>query len=238
MTKVLAILDGSVESRVVTAVAGAVADAMGAEVETRRPRRQTPRDELVGAIGRPEVVAAVLGFLPPRPGAAGWGSLPLDLCTVVDKPLVLVPPKAPAVSRLRRVLVPVEGDPGAAASIRDTTTIQVARDLDLEIVVLHVRDAGSLPMFDDQPQYETDAWAQEFLARYVSVPAAAVRLELRIGTAQEQVPAAAIELDADLIALGWLQDSSPGHAAVIRSALQRCDTPVLLVPLVRRPAPV
>jgi nucleotide-binding universal stress UspA family protein len=130
----------------------------------------------------------------------------------------------------------MEGDPDTAATMRNT--IRLARDVDLEIVVLHVRDAASLPMFEDQPQHETDAWAQEFLARYVSVPAAAVRLELRVGMPHEQIPAAAAELEADLVALGWLQDSSPGHAKVVRAALERCPTPVLLVPLVGRLARV
>jgi hypothetical protein len=80
VAKVLAIVDGPVEPRVVTAVAGAVAGAMGAEVEIRRPREGKPRDDLVAAIGHPEVVAAVLGFPPPRQA--------LERCAT---PVLLVP---------------------------------------------------------------------------------------------------------------------------------------------------
>jgi Universal stress protein family len=232
MTKVLAVVDGPVEPGSVITIAGAVADVMGAEVQTQRLRERTTWDDLADAISVPEVVAAVLGFLPPSPLTPTEEVTALELSTIVNKPLVLVPPKAPVISRLRRVLVPIEGDPDTSATMRDT--IRLACDWQLEIVVLHVRDTASLPMFEDQPQHETDAWIQEFLARYVSVPAATVRLELRVGTPDVQIPAAAIELEPDLVALGSLRDSSPGHATVIRSALEHCTTPVLLMPLVRR----
>jgi hypothetical protein len=43
------------------------------------------------------------------------------------------------------------------------------------------------------------------------------------------------QTNADLIALGWAQELAGGRAPVVRAALARCHTPVLLVP-VRAPA--
>jgi hypothetical protein len=98
----------------------------------------------------------------------------------------------------------MEGDPSTAYALR--TTIGLASASELDVVVLHIDDKASLPAFEDQRQHETQAWAAEFLARYVPIPPEAVRLELRVGVAADQVLALASEIGADLIALAWSQD--------------------------------
>ena len=108
--------------------------------------------------------------------------------------------------------------------------IEIACDANLDVVVLHVHDEASLPAFTDQPQHETDAWAEEFLARYVPSRFGDVRLEVRVGRRNEEVLRAAEELDADLIALGWSQISLPA-ARRSCAVLERGHIPVMLVPV-------
>jgi hypothetical protein len=62
-----------------------------------------------------------------------------------------------------------------------------------------------------------------------------VRLELRIGRAEDLVPRVAEESRSDLIALGWARELAPGRAPVVRAALERSGLPVLLVPVVSEP---
>jgi hypothetical protein len=128
------------------------------------------------------------------------------------------------------VLVPLAGDPSTAASLR--TTLHVVRAHEIDVVVLHVYDEDSIPAFDDQPQHETDAWAREFLARYVPMPERAVRLELRVGSPDEEVLAVAKGSGIDLIAVGWGQDLSSDRARIVRPILERSKVPVLLLPVI------
>jgi len=97
-------------------------------------------------------------------------------------------------------------------------------------VALHVFDKGTTPRFLDRPEHDIDAWTREFLARYCSEPGS--RLELRAGRTGHHVVDAAEGEDADMIALTWSQDLSPGRAAVVREALARTCLPLLLVPVV------
>src|SRR5262249_41440650 len=115
--------------------------------------------------------------------------------------------------------------------------IELAPEVELEVVALHVYDLDSLPAFTDQPQHEQPAWTLEFLQRYCPSGYRDVRLETRVGRSGELVPLVADEQSCDLIALGWSQELAPGRAVVVRETLERSRRPIFLVP-VRAPAEV
>jgi Universal stress protein family len=101
------------------------------------------------------------------------------------------------------------------------------------VLALHVFDAERIPRFSDQPQHEVDVWEREFLARYCSQPG--TRLHTRRGWASSAILEVATAEHADVIALGWAQDLSPGKAAVVRDVLGKATVPVMLLPLSAQP---
>ncbi len=109
---------------------------------------------------------------------------------------------------------------------------ELADGFELDVVVLHVHDEASIPLFNDQRQHETRDWAREFVARYCPWGVGDVRLETRVGRRDEEILRAAEEFEADLIALGWAQELAPGRAPVVRAVLERGHVPVLLVPVI------
>ncbi|MEJ7793476.1 MAG: universal stress protein [Gaiellaceae bacterium] len=166
------------------------------------------------------------------PGGRGSpvGAVALELLTAQPKPVAVVPAGTAHPGRLGRILFPLEGT--RSTSLAPRRTIELALDAGLEIVLVHVFDAASLPSFTDQPQHETAAWAGEFLARYFPHPPEDVRLESRVGDPAEHVVSVAHEIDADLVALGWEQELAPGRARVVRAALEQARLPVFLIPIV------
>lgn len=248
-TRLLAAVDNSAVARHVLETAKALAPLYGASVDAvhiREDGSQTAKaaasatglelreladptfDRLIELGHVHDVVGLVIGTKAGRLARRPLGHVALDLLVAVRKSLVLVPPQTAIPFRLRRVLVPLDGTSVTAAAL--TRTVDLARDSEVEVEVLHVHDEESLPLFSEQPQHETESWAREFLARYCpSVDLA--RLHLRVGRPGEHVLRVAQEMDADLIALGWAQDLSPGRAAVVREALERSRIPVLLVPV-------
>jgi nucleotide-binding universal stress UspA family protein len=246
MTKVLAAIDNSAAAKPVLATAAQIAGLYEADVEAVHVRQNGDRTvraaadaaglslrtlthSVVGALARAgrdeEVEAMVVGARGTHAGRRPAGHVALRLIVSLDKPVIVVPPEGRPATDLRRVLVPLDGTRETAAAL--DRVVRLARRHDLEVVVLHVRGDDSLPRFDDQPQHEADAWSEEFLARYC--PDCDVRFEQRVGIPGEHVLGVAEETDADLIALGWSRNLSPGRAQVVREALDRSRVPVLLV---------
>jgi hypothetical protein len=144
------------------------------------------------------------------------------------KPVVLVPTAArDRPPPIRRVLIPLDGTARSAAAVAATAE-QLARG-GAELVVLHVFDAETVPMFWDQPAHAGHTWAQEFLARYCAQPGA--RMELRSGAAAEHVLKVARAEKADMITLAWSQRLDPGRAPIVRRAIVEAAVPVMLVPI-------
>ncbi len=137
------------------------------------------------------------------------------------------PDPAPPV-KLRHVLVALDGTRASADALG--RMIRLATDANLDVVLMNACDEEATPHFSDQPQYETDVWATEFLARHCPVAAERVRLELRVGVAADEVLAASADTGADLVVLGWSQVLAGGHAPVVREALEHSRVPVLLLP--------
>jgi nucleotide-binding universal stress UspA family protein len=248
--RVIAALDNSLAARGVLATAGALARVFGAEVDAVHVGDEPDRlassaataaaielrkltgsivPALVEAAEAEDVVALVVGTRRLPLGGRPVGATALELITSLLKPVVVVPPDAAWSGALRRVLVPLEGTP--STSLAPKALIELAQDASVEIVVLHVHDAATLPAFTDQPQHQARAWGEEFVARYCPWGVGNVRVELRVGRREEEILAAASETESDLIALGWAQELATGRAPVVREVLERGRIPVLLVPV-------
>jgi nucleotide-binding universal stress UspA family protein len=250
MNKVLAAIDNSSAARSVLAVARTLADLLAVDVEAVHVREDGERNAqaAAAAAGVPfrstakpviaalaeegraqDVLAVVLGARGVRSGRRPAGHVALELALSLPKPLVVVPPEARLPDGFRRILVPLNGRRTSAVALSETLVF--ASKQAIELVVLHVHDEGTIPLFSDQRQHELESWGREFLRRHCPHPAH-VRLEVRIGSPSESVLQVADETASDLIALGWSQDLSAGHAAVVRAVLERSSVPVLLVPVV------
>jgi nucleotide-binding universal stress UspA family protein len=188
-----------------------------------------PARQIISAAADHDVAAVVLGARGTPWGTRPCGHVTMRVIKEVEKPSVVVPPEAVPKDKLHSVLVPMMGQPTRAASVRNTIALVNASHID--VTVLHVYDEAHLPAFSDQPQYETQEWAQEFLARFVPIPADAVRLELRVGVPAEQIMRVCEETSPDAIAMGWIQDVSPGRGLLVQAVLERSRIPVILLPV-------
>ena len=253
MKKVLAALDTSIAVTPVLAAARSLAGLLDAEVEAIHVRTDGSTtvqrsaeaanvplrvvtgevvEQLVAAGAADDVAVLVLGArgapTDPRP----LGATAEAVATGVFKPVLIVPPELAPPPVLRRILVPLEGT--VSSSLAPRSVIELAQDAEIDVVALHVLGGDDIPPFTDQPQHEHDAWTTEFLARYCPGQVGGVRLELRIGRAEDVVPLVAEQLECDLIALGWAGELASGRAPVVRAALERSHRPVMLVPVLTR----
>jgi nucleotide-binding universal stress UspA family protein len=120
----------------------------------------------------------------------------------------------------------MEGTPRDARRLK--RAIKLAEHADLEVVVLHVDDESSIPLFSDQVQHETEAYADQFLARFVPGTKHA-RLELRVGIPVDQILMTADQEEPDILAIGLPHVDDPQRGQVVRSVLDRSHVPLLLV---------
>jgi nucleotide-binding universal stress UspA family protein len=255
MTNVMAAINGTPVGRAVLAVAEEVARVLDVSVEAVHvvdkgagPNISAPataaaasrsilvrmldgdvEPALVEQARSPDVRAVVMGLRRTVAGSRPAGHVALGVMVSVLKPVIVVPPTTPATFRLRKVLVPVQGRP--ADALEDVMTI--AKSAELEMVFLHIHDEWSMPSFEDQPHYDVESWSREFLARWVPGAGGGTTMELRIGAPEEQILEVARDVGADMIALGWAQDLSPGRATVVRWALEHTPIPLALMPLAR-----
>jgi nucleotide-binding universal stress UspA family protein len=249
MKKVIAALDNSLAAQPVLATACILGKLLAAEVEPVHIATDGDRiaqstadaaglplhtlggstvDALLEAAGADDVEAVVIGARDTPGGRRPLGSTALAVATSLAKPVVVVPPDARPPTAVRRVLVPLEG---ISLSLTPRRIVALGQAADVEVVVLHVRDEASLPLFNDQPHHELVAWQREFLSRYCPWGIGSVRIETRVGRSEELVPLVAEQTQADLIALGWGQSLAEGRAPVVRAVLARGKTPVMLVPV-------
>jgi nucleotide-binding universal stress UspA family protein len=249
MRKVIAALDNSAAATCVVAVATRLADVFGAEVEAvhvgvreagtaaataaaagvELRRLEGPVVSALGEVMKDASAAALVVGTRGVPTGRTVGSTALELITSLDKPIVVVPPDADRRRMLKRVLIPLEGT--IATSLAPKGLIELAEDAEIEIVVLHVHDAATIPSFTDQPQHEASAWREEFLARYCPWGIGNVSMHVRVGRRGDEILHAVAETNADLVALGWTQELAVGRAPIVRELLERGRTPVLLLPL-------
>ena len=249
MKTVLAAVDNSLAARPVLATAQALAalldaNTQGLHVRTGSDRTARSTTEAAGVpleitsgpvvqrlidAGRADDVVALVVGTRSTPGGRLLGTTATAVATALLKPVVVVPPEARAPGRLTRVLVPLEASLPAGRAPR--TILELARDATIEVLALHVLEEDAIPSFTDQPQHEHTAWTHEFLARYCPWGVGTVRLETRVGRADEVVPLVADESVCDIVALGWARELAPGRASIVRATLERSRVPVMLVPV-------
>ncbi|HEX6873309.1 MAG TPA: universal stress protein [Micromonosporaceae bacterium] len=190
-------------------------------------------EQLIAGDHNPDVVATVIGARALRRDPRPLGTTAVAVATRTSKPMLVVPPEARLHPRFNRVLVPLEGS--VVSSAAPQVLIELAPDVALDIVALHVLGRDTIPAFTDQPQHEQAAWTREFLARYCPWGLDLVHLETRVGHIDELVAEVASEYDCDMVVLGWLQDLTPGRASVVRATLARSTVPIFLIRLPAEP---
>jgi nucleotide-binding universal stress UspA family protein len=186
-----------------------------------------PIESLARAAAAEDVAALVIGARGAPAGKRSVGSTALQLITVLQKPVVVVPPAIAPPRRIESVLVPLDGTTASAAALHET--VMLAREAAAEITVAHVQQRHATPPFEDHLPHEVDAWSKEFIARYCP-SATDATLELRVGEPHEHILEIVRQNDCDLLALGWSQDLAGGRAAVVRRMLAESPVPVLLAP--------
>jgi nucleotide-binding universal stress UspA family protein len=253
MSTILAAIDDSAAAMPVLGTALALAPVFGAEVEAvevaetvgRTARSAAlaahvpitnlpgdPLEEIIRLAERDDTLAVVVGARRSASGRRPAGHLTLALADALAKPVIVVPPDSPPPARIHRALLAVAGTAHSARYLQ--RTVALAAGAEIELVVVHVEDEDSIPSFSDQVQYEVEAYATEFLARYVpGIPA--TRMEMRIGLPAEEILAAVEDVDPDIIAIGWPQRGGDGRGLVVREVLERSRLPVLLVALADGP---
>jgi hypothetical protein len=249
MTRVLAAIDATTASAGVIRVAAEVGRVVGADVDVVHVRddatttdAQVQVDDsgltlrlldgpvapaLVSEASADDVEAVVVGLRRTVGGSHPVGHVALEVIDHANTVVVAVPPTIPSTFELRTVLVPIHGEPAAALG----RVVRLAQGARLDVVILHVHDESSIPSFEDQPHYDVEAWAGEFLARWVPGARPDAVVEVRVGAPEEEILTVARECGAQMIAIGWDRDRSPGRATVVRTALRRSDVPVALLPL-------
>lgn len=225
--EILAVLDAGSGDDQVTRTAAAVGALLHLDVRALPiavvddPSRAAA--EVLSALADRRVRGCVLAAGTP-PDALSW-----QVVASSDKPVVVIPPGARLPRpQITRVLLPLDGCSESALAIA-----RIARLLDragVELVVLHVFDAATVPGFWDQSAHAYRAWTAEFLSR-CPVPAG-TRLQVRNGRPGSHVVSAAQTEQADIIALGWSRCIDPGRAATVRESVLGASVPVLLLPIV------
>jgi nucleotide-binding universal stress UspA family protein len=182
-------------------------------------------DEIVRVGERPDVALVVLA-LSNLPSRHAPGHTAQAVATRLSKPVLLVPPGPPPRPTLTRVLFPLDGNRGVSSALHPLIAAYVA--LGFEVIALHVFQPDTVPRFLDRPE-DIDVWREQFLAEHCAE--LGIRLVTRPGPTTESLLDVAITEDVDIIAMGWHQDLSAHHAAVVRKVLTAADRPVALIPL-------
>lgn len=250
MSTVLTGIDGSPISAAVLEVAKEVARVLDAQVDAvhvpegedlpeveisggdipLRLLRGDPSSVLIAEASAENVAAVVVGACREVGRPAAPGHVSLDVIGGVRRPVVVVPPMTASAYELHTVLVPVQGRP--ARALEDV--VRLAENPQLHVVILRLLDETTIPAFEDQSHYDVEAWADEFLARWVPGAGSDTAMEVRIGEPEELVIGVAHEVDADLVALGRRRDLPATEAPLVLRALERSPVPIVLFPLARR----
>jgi nucleotide-binding universal stress UspA family protein len=249
MRTVLAALDTTAAARPVLETALGLAELTGATVKAVHIRDGPPETpewlsahssvplqvldgpveaSLLAALADPATILGVFGARALPGGRRPVGRTALHVLQRVNKPIAVVPPEAFGICPrpFHRLLVPLDGSEQSSRPVGESLDLLIAGEV--EVVILHVFTSATVPRTLDRPARDLTLWGDEFLARFC--PRAA-RIELRAGAVGDRIAETCEDLDIDLVVLSWSQDSSPGHATVIRDVLTRSQIPVLLLPV-------
>lgn len=248
MRTVLAALDASAAARPVVETALGIGRLMDARVHAvhvgdesvetlealtseshipLRTLRGQVEQTVLDAAAASGVVAAVLGARATPGGRRPIGGTALGVVEGANRPVVVVPPEAVGVSPrpFRRLLIPLEGNEESSRPVVEQLYPLIVDRV--ELLVLHVFTTATVPRVLDRPHRDMELLGREFLARHCPC---ATRVEWRTGPIGARVTEVCGEEAADLVVLSWSQDSTTGHAAVVRDVLASSTVPVLLLP--------
>ena len=157
------------------------------------------------------------------------------------RPESTVAPGAP-VSELKHPLLPVDGMPETAESLRPALQLaeRLGASVDLLFVVTHdhavVRRPGSIaaPSYVDQPQHEWPHWANEMINNLLShcgvIPSGvALRAFFIHGDIGAEITQFAAAHQVDAIVLVRRSNLEPGRAGVLRTVLNTTPCPAFLI---------
>jgi nucleotide-binding universal stress UspA family protein len=184
-----------------------------------------PADEIVRIGERPDVALVVLA-LTGIPARHEPGHTAQAVATRLSKPVLVVPLDILPRQTFARVLFPLDGTRGVSAALRPLIAAYVA--VGFEVIALHVFQPDTVPRFLDGAD-DANVWREEFLAEHCAD--LGIRIVTRPGPTADSLLEVAASEDVDIIALGWHQDLSPRHAAVVRRVLTTAHRPVALIPL-------
>jgi hypothetical protein len=185
---------------------------------------------LLGALGAPEVIAAVIGARARLGGRRPVGRTAHEILAGALKPVVVVPLEVNAPGVFRRLLIPLEGTEASSLAVLERLCPLLVTAV--ELVVLHAFTEGTVPAMLDSPAYGLDVLGKEFLTLHCPY---SNRVEFCLGPVAKRVAEASRE--HDLVVLSWSQDSSPGRARTVREVLDASAVPVLLLPAAPFDAP-
>ena len=223
MRKLIAAVDTTPAARPVLATALAIGSVLGAVVEPLFDSESESFDRLIGVAKRDDVEVVVVGLRATEARSRAVGSSLGSVAASVGKPVVVVPPEAPASSVLGRVLVLV--DERLAALYAPRSSVRIAAGSSLELVVLQVHDDTT-----DRAGFN-EAQAQALVRRFCPSGLETITLERRVGRTEDLVPHVAQELGVDLIVIGWAAPLEELRAPVVQATLARARIPLLLLPL-------
>lgn len=140
--------------------------------------------------------------------------------------------------RPRKMLIPLNGSPAAAAAMDEA--LELAELMHCSVEIIHVavlgerrpQEVGSYttPRYLDYAHHEWSAWADEFMARFTrQPPTVKVKLLHRQGVPVEQMLKLAVESGDDLILLGWQGRLEKDRAMTIKQLLKETEVPVVLI---------
>ena len=257
MTIFLAAVDDSAACRPLLLVALRVGELVGAQViavhvqqdgsgETARAtaedlnvpllvRSGETIEEICAARRELHAVAIVVGARSFPGGASPAGHNTLRIAEATAVPLIIVPPDA-SDERMERILIALGRNGDAEIVLALAEQLRLADDPD--IVAVHVFRPDAIPPYGDDPTFEAEVWAHEFLRRATATAIKHVHIELRVGDPAVEVSAAVHELGADLVVLAWHHAISGGHAPIVRRVLETAHVPVVLLDANSVDAPV
>lgn len=159
-------------------------------------------------------------------GTSPAGHVALAIAQEATVPVLIVPPDA-ANHRVDRILIALErdGDSEVVLALAE----QLSRAQEPDIVAVHVFSPDEVPPFGDDPTFEAEGWAREFLRRASNTVAAGVQLDIRVGDPAVRISEAVRDLGADLVVLAWHREMSEGHARIVRRVLETMHVPLVLL---------
>lgn len=180
---------------------------------------------LVEAVAEDDVIATVVPAHPERSPRYPVGPVVYDLLKQTLKPVLVVPLDVALPSALRRVLVPLDGAEASSRAVLDQLLPLCAKPI--ELVVLHVFTASTMPTMLDRPTRDLEILGKEFLRHHLPH---FHDIQLSPGPAGQRVCEVSSEQNSDLVVLSWSMETSPGRAPVVREVLSSTSLPVLLLP--------